>query len=60
MKEATSALIVASGGAGQLEHFYEAVEAGATVLLAASVRHFHTIGIPELKEYLRGRGVNVC
>jgi cyclase len=59
MQEATSALIVASGGAGQLEHFYEAVEAGATVLLAASVFHFHTIGIPELKEYLRGRGVNV-
>lgn len=59
MKEATSATIVASGGAGTLEHFYEAVQAGATVLLAASVFHFHMIGIPELKDYLRGRGVNV-
>jgi cyclase len=57
MKEATSARIVASGGAGQLEHFYEAVEAGATILLAASVFHFHMIDIPELKDYLRGRGV---
>ena len=59
IKEATSATIVASGGAGQLDHFYDAVEAGATVLLAASVFHFHTIDIPELKDYLRGRGVGV-
>jgi imidazole glycerol-phosphate synthase subunit HisF len=59
MKQATSAQIVASGGAGQLEHFYEAVEAGATVLLAASVFHFHLIGIPELKQYLRQRGVKL-
>jgi imidazole glycerol-phosphate synthase subunit HisF len=57
MKEATAAQIVASGGAGKLEHFYEAVESGATVLLAASVFHFHMIGISELKDYLRGRGV---
>ncbi len=59
MAEATSASIVASGGAGKLEHFYEAVQAGATVLLAASVFHFHMIGIPELKDYLRGKGVGV-
>ena len=59
MKEVTTAQIVASGGAGTLEHFYEAVEAGATVLLAASVFHFHMIDIPELKDYLRGRGVNL-
>jgi len=59
MKGATSAEIVASGGAGELRHFHEAVEAGATILLAASVFHFHIIDIPKLKEYLRGRGVNV-
>jgi cyclase len=59
MKQATSAEIVASGGAGTSEHFCEAVEAGATILLAASVFHFHLIGIPELKQYLRGRGVPV-
>ncbi|KKL54638.1 hypothetical protein LCGC14_2263410 [marine sediment metagenome] len=60
MKDATSATIVASGGAGTLEHFYEAVEAGATVLLAASVFHFHTIDIPDLKDYLRGKGVSLA
>ena len=59
MKEATSATIVASGGAGTLEHFHEAVEAGATVLLAASVFHFGLIEIPDLKDYLRGRGLTV-
>lgn len=59
MAEACSAAIVASGGAGKMEHFYDAVEAGAEVLLAASVFHFHMIDIPELKNYLRTRGVNV-
>jgi len=59
MADACSAEIVASGGAGKLEHFYEAVEAGASILLAASVFHFHTIDIPELKEYLKSRGLNI-
>jgi cyclase len=60
IKEAVSADVVASGGAGKLEHFYEAVQAGATVLLAASVFHFGLIVISELKDYLRGRGVTIC
>jgi len=51
--------VVASGGAGKLEHFYEAVRAGAAVLLAASVFHFGMIGIGELKDYLRGRSIPV-
>ena len=59
MADACSATIVASGGAGKMEHFYDAVGAGATVLLAASVFHFHIIDIPELKDYLRSRGLNV-
>jgi len=59
MAGACSASIVASGGAGKMEHFYEAAEAGATILLAASVFHFGIIGIQELKEYLRGRGLGV-
>ena len=59
IKEAVSADVVASGGAGKLEHFYQAVQAGATVLLAASVFHFGIIGIGELKDYLRGRGVTI-
>ena len=59
MAKACSAEIVASGGAGKMEHFYEAVEAGATILLAASVFHYHIIDIPELKNYLRGRNLKV-
>mgnify|MGYP001022196128 FL=1 len=57
--DATSAAVVASGGAGQLEHFAEAVEAGAKVLLAASVFHFNLISIPDLKRYLASRGIRV-
>lgn len=57
--EVASCPVVASGGAGKLEHFYEAVEAGASVLLAASVFHFGMTTIPELKQYLKDRGVAV-
>lgn len=60
IKDAVSAEVVASGGAGKLEHFYEAVEAGATILLAASVFHFGKIKIGDLKDYLSGRGVQVA
>ncbi len=59
MAKTTNATIVASGGAGTLEHFYDAVQAGATVLLAASVFHFNMISIPDLKAYLKNRSVNV-
>lgn len=51
--------LVASGGAGEMEHFAEAAEAGANVLLAASVFHFHIIGIAELKRFLADKGFNV-
>ncbi len=51
--------VVASGGAGRMEHFLEAVNAGADVLLAASVFHFHMIDIGDLKQYLRSNGVKV-
>lgn len=59
IKEVVSAEVVASGGAGKLEHFHEAVQAGATILLAASIFHFGIIEIRELKEYLRSRGINI-
>ena len=59
IREATGVAVVASGGAGTLHHFKEAVDAGATVLLAASVFHFNVISIPELKRYLKGQGVAV-
>ena len=51
--------VVASGGAGTMEHFAEAAEAGANVLLAASVFHFHVIDIPTLKAFLKGKGFTV-
>lgn len=57
IRQAVSAEVVASGGAGTLEHFHEAVQAGATILLAASIFHFGVIEIAELKQYLRERGV---
>jgi len=60
IKAACSATVVASGGAGTLEHFYDAAEAGASVLLAASVFHFGVVQIPALKAYLAGRGVLLC
>ena len=59
IREITDADIVASGGAGTMEHFAEAAEAGATVLLAASVFHFHIVAIPELKAFLKARGFSV-
>jgi cyclase len=52
--------VVASGGAGKLEHFYEAVvTGGATVVLAASVFHFRILSIRQVKEYLRSKGLQV-
>ncbi len=59
IKNAVKAEVVASGGAGKLEHFPEAVKAGATILLAASVFHFGLIRIPDLKRYLINLEINV-
>lgn len=53
--------VVASGGAGKLEHFYEGViKGGAQILLAASVFHFRTLSIRQVKEYLKQRGLKVA
>ncbi len=52
--------VIASGGAGTLEHFYEGVtKGGADILLAASVFHFRTFSIGQVKEYLRDKGISV-
>ena len=51
--------VVASGGAGTMEHFAEAAAAGANVLLAASVFHFDIIDIPALKSFLKDKGFSV-
>ncbi len=53
--------VVASGGAGKLEDFYDVVvKGGASVLLAASVFHFRMIKIRELKQYLKDKGLMVA
>ena len=52
--------VIASGGAGTLEHFYEgAVQGGADILLAASVFHFRILSIRQVKKYLREKGLMV-
>jgi len=58
--EAVGIPVIASGGAGRIEHFLEAfTEARADAALAASVFHFGEIPIPELKRYLADQGVPV-
>jgi len=58
--DAVSVPVIASGGAGTLEHFYDGVvKGGARVLLAASVFHFRTFSIRQVKEYLKGKGLDV-
>lgn len=51
--------IIASGGAGKMEHFYEAFAAGADACLAASLFHYQELEIYDLKKYLSQKGVNV-
>ncbi len=58
--EAVSLPVTASGGAGKLEHLYEAVVTGkASAVLAASIFHFGEISIPEAKKYLKEKGIPV-
>ena len=58
--EAVSIPVIASGGAGTLEHFYEALTEGkADAALAASLFHYKELTIREVKEYLRNKGVSV-
>lgn len=51
--------VIASGGAGNLEHLYEAFLAGASAVLAASIFHFGEYTIPQAKAYLKEMGINV-
>jgi cyclase len=58
--EAISIPVTASGGAGKLEHLYDAVVTGkALAVLAASIFHFGEISVPEAKRYLKERGIPV-
>ncbi len=60
ISENVSIPVIASGGAGNKEHFYEALTEGkADAALAASLFHYKELEINEVKEYLRGRGVSV-
>ena len=60
ISEAVSIPVIASGGAGTLEHFYEALTAGkADAALAASLFHFKELEIREVKQYLKEKGVSV-
>jgi len=60
ISDAVDLPVVASGGAGKLEHFYEGVVlGGAQILLAASVFHYRLLSIREVKEYLREKGLKV-
>lgn len=58
--DAVTVPVIASGGAGKLEDFYDAVtKGGAEVVLAASVFHYRLLSIRQVKEYLRDRGIPV-
>jgi cyclase len=58
--DAVNLPVIASGGAGTLEHFYEGVtRGGAQVLLAASVFHYRILSIAQVKQYLRDKGLKV-
>jgi cyclase len=56
---AVSIPVIASGGAGRLEHLAEAFEAGAHGVLAATIFHFQGSSLPEARAYLRERGYPV-
>jgi len=52
--------VIASGGVGTLDHFYDGVVKGkADALLAASVFHFNEISIKEVKKYLKDKNINI-
>ena len=52
--------LIASGGVGTLDHFYEGVAKGkADALLAASVFHFNEISIKEVKNYLKEKNISI-
>jgi len=60
ISDSVSVPVIASGGAGKLEHFAEAIDQGhASAVLAASLFHFGTLTIPQVKSYLAGRGIPV-
>ena len=55
--EAVDIPVIASGGVGTMDHIYDAFVCGADACLAASIFHYETYTVSEIKEYLRGRGM---
>jgi cyclase len=60
VSDAVDIPVIASGGAGKLEHLYDAIiDGGADAVLMASITHFGNYGIKQIKQYLAGRGIHV-
>lgn len=60
ISDAVNVPVIASGGAGKLSDFYDGVKmGGADILLAASVFHYRTFSVKEVKEYLKEKGIDV-
>lgn len=59
VKQNSSVPVIASGGAGELDHFIAAAQAGADALLAASVFHDNKFKISDVKQALRQAGIEV-
>ncbi len=59
VSEVVNIPVIASGGAGKMEHFVDAFEGGADAALAASIFHYKEIDIMELKRYLRDKNISV-
>ena len=59
MRELSTVPVIASGGAGALEHFAPAIQAGADAVLAASVFHNAELTVGQVKDALRAEGVMV-
>ena len=57
--DAVSIPVIASGGAGALEHFYDALTEGADAALAASLFHYKELEISQVKDYLADKGISV-
>jgi len=58
--DAVSIPVIASGGAGELAHFYSALtDGGASAALAASLFHYKTLGVTQVKQYLAARGLPI-
>ena len=60
VSETVNIPVIASGGAGKLEHFFDVIEkAGADACLAASIFHYREYSVAQVKEYLSGKGIAV-